>query len=318
MAFCGSEFADEKKEEDIHSLDKICVYSTSKKQRSLPRKKEGLFKKDGDGRIIDRRTKIIYSSKKFSLFSYHAQGQFTAKLPDGTKTVGSCNSISVKKRPGTTYALTCAHNVGDWSVPKKCFVHFNELLMYQARQGVNTWSKCISLEEKTDLVHPNYNGQADSGFDIALCRKMKTISVKRNTSRFRTSLKSDVYFYHAEPENLAKGMKVEIAGYPGEENGQPYTHTGTIVHIIKRPLGGYVLYYNVDCTGGNSGSPIMIIDKEWIKKFNKKHETNVDKVIIGIHTGQDPLERLNFGTLLTPSIYKWMSTGEVDQVRQLD
>ena len=111
-------------------------------------------------------------------------------------------------------------------------------------------------------------------------------------------------------------MAIEIAGYPGEQVGQPFTHTGVIIDITKTALGGYVLWHNVDCSGGNSGSAIMITDEEWIKKysFNK----NVKKVIIGVHTGHDPLERLNFGTLITPSLHKWILSGGVDEGGQAD
>ena len=58
-------------------------------------------------------------------------------------------------------------------------MYFSELLLYKARQEVNTWVKC-SLDERTVVVHPKFNEYADSGFDIALCRQVNIDTVEKN------------------------------------------------------------------------------------------------------------------------------------------
>lgn len=61
-----------------------------------------------------------------------------------------------------------------------------------------------------------------------------------------------------------------------------------------------------------SGSPVKIVDKDWLednltadmKKKGKKKKT------IGIHTGHDDTVMLNYGTLITNTLYDWIYNGK--------
>jgi len=94
-----------------------------------------------------------------------------------------------------------------------------------------------------------------------------------------------------------------VVGYPAELKGYPYYHEGQIVKSLMTKAGGWLIYYDVDCTPGNSGSPIYVTDQSWIKQY---HSSNVEKIAIGVHVGHDHLAGLNFGTVLTKAMYSWI------------
>jgi len=317
MAFCGTNFSDEKKEEEPaidHSLKNIVAFSTTKKKMSNVRQSEGLFHLGKDNKIVDRRTKVVYADPKFASFSFAILCQVTAKLPSKAKVVGSGSVIfkgrGLKAKP---YVLTCAHNLAAYSAKNGSTTLFNSMYAYKNRQGEKSWNNCLRLDEKATAIHPKFDGQPDSGYDIALCRQV--IDYGPNTNSLHSGiLASDTLWIPFKPNDLKKGLPVEISGYPGEKEGHPWTHRGKILDITKSRNGGYVLWHDVDCTAGNSGSPIIITDMNWVYKMTKTK--GIKKVIIGIHTGQDIYEGQNFGTLLTESLYKWIK-GEENLVRRV-
>jgi len=327
MAKCGINLYDEKKEEspkveslsDDHNLVNIIAFSSISREMCSLNTAEGLFKQDENGNELDRRKKILYSTPKIgNLQSYQSLCLITGKLPKFT-TVGSGCRVSV--RDGK-WVLTCAHNVTGWSAFQERWVNFPSLRMYNMRQGEKTWYMCRLLNQTINF-HPKYNGHPDCGYDIAICQQMEVNSMLVNCSSFKVDVtKKDVIFKGCDPSILEKGIAVEVAGYPGEKRGHPYTHTGKIVKVSKTDLGGYIVWYDVDCTMGNSGSPIMITDKNWLNKHISKD--SVRKVIIGVHTGQNVMDELNYGTLITPSVLSWilgkktkMKSGNEDIVTRL-
>jgi len=225
-------------------------------------------------------------------------------LPTKAKVVGSGCIISNKSINDTV--LTCAHNLSAWSTFKDRFQFFESILSYNMRWGEKSWRQCGRMEEKVIEIHPKFDGTPDCGYDIAVCRELKPISGGVVISAWKYA-SSDTVWSICDPSTLEKGFTIEIAGYPGEKKGYPYTSTGTIVAVKKSKVGGYVLWHDVDCTAGNSGSPIIINDERWTKRHIKVE--GCSKAIIGVHTGQDLLEGLNFGTLITKSLLKWI-TGE--------
>jgi len=306
MAFCGG--GDSSKGEDLsvdHSLNNVFGFSTAQKQMIQLTKAEGLHKTDDDGKVIDRRTKIVYSERKFAeSLSYTFLCQITASMPSRCKTVGSAFGISTDD--GVNYIITCAHNVTAWSSYNECFMFYNSLHMYRMRQGEYSWKVCSSLDEKTIAIHPKYGGHPDYGYDIALCRTLDIKSRDINTQSFKDNkLKNDTFWAPCTPSTLKKGISIEIAGYPGEKKGQPYTHTGEVVAVTKTENGCYLVWYDIDCTIGNCGSPIMVTDKDWIKQY--ANGFGATKAVIGVHSGQDLIVGLNYGTLITPSIFKWIT-----------
>lgn len=302
MAFCGVKFTTEQKEVviDEDSLKNICAFSSKLGQMAKP-SSEGLIEQNEHGKKEDRRIKVDYRCRDFHYDSYLTLCQITAKLPSGMKGVGSCTGIDIND---TDHVLTCAHNLVGFSPMRGCMVKYRNLRMYQARQGEKKWWDCTSLEEDHIRYHPKYNGDPDSGFDIGVCKQGKSLRVGNWSP---PSSQVDVEWGHMDPQKIKKGMPVEIAGYPAEKEGHPYYHTGTIVAVKKTALGGYILFYNVDTTPGNSGSCIMLTDENVIKQSSYK--PHVKKLTIGVHTGHSHEDGLNYGTLLTPSLFKWICNG---------
>jgi len=308
MASCGAESLDEKKQSEIineHSLDNVRAFSMKKGQMCSP-SKEGLVVTDEQGKRVDRRTRIIYANLKFCYSSYLALSQITAKLPNGDKGVGSGTAIICD---GKKFFLTCAHNLLGYSVLNNLAIRYTDSKIYNARQGEKSARYVFTADNKKSRVHPMYDGQPESGFDIGMIPKMEEISRMRNINLWKTrndeKWRRDVISHSTDPNTIKKGMSVELAGYPGEKKGWPHTHTGKIMHVTKTKLGGHLIWYDSDATHGNSGSAVMITDKDFVRSITKK--PGIRKAIVGIHTGHDPVEGLNYGTLITPSIMKWIT-----------
>jgi len=313
MASCGLELFDEKKEVEVNDeycLDNIVAFCSKRKQMSAP-SSEGLITCDKDSNDVDRRTKIVYSDSKFCYASYYVLSQVTAKLKNGKHGVGSCAEVAKEGKNKGRYWLTCAHNLAHYSVRVKRLVPYTDFRIHKARQGEGEKRSTEVLlgDDKNVCIHPKYNGQPDCGFDIGLIPAGKTISEPDNSASL-WSLENmgdnffDVVWCHANPDNIKKGMSVELAGFPGEKHGWPHTHKGKVVDVTKTPLGGHILWYDADATPGNSGSCVMITDKDFIKSVDDRG--NIKKVIVAVHTGHCVAENLNYGTLITSSIWEWI------------
>jgi len=308
MALCGASFIEEKKEEiDEDSLKNVVAFSCKAKQMMAP-SAEGLFTKDDRGNRVDRRTKILFNNPEFCRVSYWSLCQITAKCPRG-KGVGSCSVVETKDKK--TIFLTCAHNLVSISIRSNDQFPFKDGLIYKARQGEDTYVLKYSADLKKARIHPKYNDQASCGFDLGLVPVVEKLGRKKHREAFEVKGKDklkdkwqDVVWSAAEPGSIKKGMTVELAGFPGEKKGWPFTHSGEIVDVTKTDLGGYLLWYNADATTGNSGSCIMITDPKFIK--SRGYKGRVKKVIVGVHTGHDATDQLNYGTLITPEIMKWI------------
>jgi len=315
MAYCGKDFADNKKDEDPvvdHSLKNIVAFSTANMQMCCVNIAEGLLKRGADGNFIDRRTKINFNDPKIHhLRSYAVLCQIVAILPGSKdKVLGSGiqlmldDLVNLKgKRKFGRYIVTCAHNVTGYSPFKEKSVVWKPVNVYSKRQGEKSWFEFMTANEKGVDIHPKYDGQKPfSGYDVAVFRKIKSedkLDCKCSEHPIR-----DLIWLSPDPLAVQKGLSIEIAGYPGEKNGQPYYHHGEILKVKESSNGGYIIWHNVDVTPGNSGSPIMITDKKWISKFGKS--PGISKAIIGIHTGQNLCDHVNYGILFSPSLFKWI------------
>lgn len=306
----GKELSDDK-EEDVpelrkdHTLRNIVAFSAIKQQMIAPGS-EGLWKKDENGNIIDNRTKILYSDSKFAeSSSYRILSQITARVgPTAKLAVGSGCQITTEY--GVEYILTCAHNVTAYSPWNQSYQNYQSLNMYLMRQGFKSWRLLRMLDNKAIKLHPKYEGDTDGGFDIALCRKLKIQSKNKNTDSFQPfNGKADTVWAPCIPSTIRKGMSLEIAGYPAEKKFWPYTHSGVVAAVRGTKAGGYALYYDIDTTPGNSGSPVMVTDKNWIKQHVGRN--GITKAIIGVHTGGCQYRGLNWGTLITPSLFQWIT-----------
>jgi len=296
MSFCGANFSDQFNE-DCKAFDHGL--------RNVVRCNIGLLVRDEEGRTIDQRTKIVFKDKKFWGDSFGNIVQMKVKLPSGEYSVGS-GSLSCLH--DYRFVITAAHNLADFSAFYNSMVKFKRGYAYRKRQGLDEWDEEYEIDVKNAFIHPNYDGNTESGFDIACSPlllkspKKRGVNLNKSTMKYGTR-KIDYMWWYIKPHWKVKGLKIEVVGYPGELKGYPYYHKGQIVKSLMTKAGGWLIYYDVDCTPGNSGSPIYVTDQTWIKQY---YPGNVEKIAIGIHVGHDHLAGLNFGTLLTKAMFNWI------------
>jgi len=299
MAFCGVTFDNEVKEQALvmgHTLKGVVGLTGNQKQDTTS-EQEGLLIWEKNV-AVDRRTKITFGDKKFHLLSYEALCQMKMQVRPGLEAVGSCSRIRIGLQ---SFIFTCAHNLVIWNSFKDRGVNVQAGFAYSTRQGEDSWAFLFKIRVKDILVHPKYDGQPDCGFDFGIA---PVIPEKHENSKGQLFASvNDVEWGPVKPETIEVGLKIEVAGFPAEKKGYPYVHSGKIVAKKKTKLGGWVIYYDVDTTLGNSGSDINVIDKAWVRKYSLTK--NKTKVSIGCHTGHCNAEGLNYGTLLTPEIYNW-------------
>jgi len=310
MAFCGRGVTLERKEdgknedwsdEDLKQ-DNICDFPTWTGE--LYAQVDVLLIRDDCGKN-DNRVQIVLKKDEFHCESYYMLCQIVAKLRGGKVAAGTG---TCKVTPKHAVFLTCAHNLQMLSVRRKNLVPYKNLKVYRARQGKDSY--LISGTGKVDhneiITHPKYDGNPACGFDIGMFAVAKFKSGKPNDNIHGSmkSLKNDVIRHYAKIKNIKRGMSVEIAGYPIRKGGHPYTLKGIIETTTKTALGGYLIWYDVDCTICNSGSSIMITDEAFVKSVTT--DPAIKKVLIGVHAGQDDVVGLSYGTLITKSLHYWI------------
>jgi V8-like Glu-specific endopeptidase len=82
---------------------------------------------------------------------------------------------------------------------------------------------------------------------------------------------------------------VTVRGYPGEKQSFPYYGEGNIKAVKKDKL-----FYDVDTTGGNSGSPFIAIVNQQLGP------------IIGVHIAYIEADNLNLCTRYTKEVHDWV------------
>jgi len=309
MAACCDEKKDDEEEkygQIDHSLDNVFAFSTSKGQMHPVSgdRREGLWTLDEQGNSMDRRELVNFYDQKFCRTSYWDLTQISFHLKH-EKAVGS--GMTLRTKP--VVILSCAHNFVCLSyVDNKVRRQMKKHHSYCQRYGEKSWR---SLRKITQFwVHDRYDGNPECGFDIAIgltSEKIGKTTLNKKKLPNRSTLHYDLMSNLDYVSVLKKGMSIEVAGYPGEKKGMPYTHQGLIHDVKKTSLGGYILMYKIDTTPGNSGSPVYLTDKSCIAELRRKKGGKFDKVLIAIHTGSDRASECGFATLLTNDLSKWMS-----------
>ena len=289
------------------------AFSTSAQQMD-PASQEGLHFKVG-GKEQDRRNYVDFKNDENKLSSYECTVQIEGLDCNGGRFVGSGSAVN---RNGIDYIYTCAHNIIGVSPLDGKKVPYTDLTAYRMRKGPDVYESKYLLTQTA--VHPKYDGKPGCGFDIAVCRVGKKLPGRNATATNYSTKKSvaDSFAGSIAPNKLKEGTMVQVAGYPGEKAGLLYEHSGPVAQVIETELGGYVLTYKLDTTPGNSGSKVMVVDETIVKQYpglaareqrykDRGDEHNFQKMIIGIHTGSDYTNQVNFGTLITPEIKKWLN-----------
>jgi len=285
--------------DDEDSLEGVRAFSTSRRQFFLPNR-EGLLTKN-DGKDFDRRTLIEFHEKKWASISYTKSAQLIFHIAN----LRGCGSGS---RIAGGWLLSCAHNFCGVSLGTR--KNFDRMVVYVLREGQSSYKSKFRTSPKTTKIHPRYKNLSDDGFDIALSKLTNEVAGK-NWNERSFSVVFDTKLKWVNPKNLKKGHKLIVNGYPGEKQGFPYTSTGNLVHVVETKNGGCVVYYDADSTPGVSGSPIDLIieDEKEAEALDIKYGSNVfypRKLTIGVHTGHDPIANLNYGTVITKSLHKWI------------
>jgi len=312
MASCGKNVEDEIKDDEKYedwSDDDLDPDNTidfpTRNFELYTAKKEILLLKDDNGNPIDHRVQVFFNRDEFHTASYFMLSQLTVKLRNGKIAAGSATCVPFAKNP---FFLTCAHNLVGYSARRKCLVPYQTLKVYRARHGKDTYVESRKVDKGEVLWYHKYDGYHEHGWDIGIFRagKLKQGKFSQNTHGSMKTIKDDVMLHWANEDLLKKGMAVEIAGYPGEKNGYAYTHVGKIKEIRKTDKGSHLIWYSADTTKGNSGSCIMVTDQNFVKSVTKRPE--IKRIIIGVHSGYDDIEQLNYGTLITGAVYDWITS----------
>jgi len=264
MAVCNLDLkVDDDKLNDEDSLENVIAFSTFKGQH-WTNSQEGLFLKDSNGKHQDRRVLVRFDKKEFCCDSYKHLGQVTVQTNVG-KAVGSGHLIKLN---GSLHILSCAHNFFGYSMKDGKKIKFKKPLFYRMRDGAKNWvSKCI-LDASYIRVPACHNGNPASGYDIAVCPIGENLgSGVANPylmmEKFGPPRKDNIWGSFP----VRAGLQIEIPGYPGEKGGKAYTHTGLVEEVSSTKVGrGRVIWYSLDTTPGNSGSPIFVTDKAFIKE----------------------------------------------------
>jgi len=315
MAACGKNVTDEVKDDEEYDEknqdwsdddidpDNIVEFPTKNIGMNCA-KTESFLTKDDDGNEKDRRIQVFFYKNEFHTESYFMLCQILVQLKAGKFANGSATCVPFAKHP---YFLTCAHNLVRWSPLTSSLVPYEGLKYYRARHGKKSYMVSGKVNKRKMLPHPKYDGCPESGFDIGIFRlgKIKQGKFSENTHGSTNRISHDVMMHYFD-ENLEKGMVIEIAGYPGDKLHYPHKHTGKITEIKKTGLGGYLIWYDADTVVSNSGSSIVVTDENYVKSVTKNPE--IKKIIIGVHSGYDDVESLNFGTLITEGLYDWITT----------
>lgn len=296
----------------VHSLKDIKVVAYSTETEGDIMVDEALLGSDAHGKLVDHRTKIEYNKVDYVKVSYYMQCHFTIDLPDtGQRAVGSCAAVESVGSNKIVY-LTCAHNVKKWDKKTGQRIRLENPWIYQARQG----DKYISVSKGSlwkTLVHPKYNGYGDSGYDIAIVpgKYQKVMPTDNATYLDRTAIPHytedkwfDVEWQCFDKSQIWKGLEIEVAGYPGQMKGWPYTHTGKVVKVTDTKQGGVLIWHDADTTKGNSGSPIMATDPAFVAKYATH---GAKKIVIGVHTSGGHKVKVNFGSLMTTELWEWIT-----------
>ena len=167
--------------------------------------------------------------------------------------------------------LTCAHNVNNSEFGKS-----KAIIAYPGRNSNSYPYGKIPVAKA--YTFSNYDKKFEMSKDLAILRLAEPIGYKCG---YQTPINA----------NIINKMKVRICGYPKEVKGQEdshqmWEHTGFI-----RKIDMDMIKYDVDTSGGQSGSPIY----------------NSNNQIIGIHTKGRLNSEYNSGVRINAEKLKWIN-----------
>ena len=202
----------------------------------------------------DNRTKITDTSE----FPYRAIGYIVSTWPKGSPTVGTAWLF---KSDAIATAGHCVYSKdnGGWAT---------RITFYPGRNGASIpygSDYSIRISSTTPWIE-----NEDSTMDYGLIKLNKAIG-------------NQIGWFGYGYDQTSVGTRVRIAGYPGEKNQTQWAMTGNIFAQSANRL-----WYTIDTTGGQSGSPIYI----------------PGNTAVGVHT--DGLTTWNGGKRIHKDMFDWM------------
>jgi len=256
---------------------KAGYYNPISEQRHNEVESEGLLSADN----VDRRRKL---GKPLPDTLGNAVGQLLITM-NGKNYVGTGTLInSADKNPNTVAVLTCAHNVTIYDPLDGVWHDMTGGFFYPAC----TKNESPKRYAFTSFVaHKDYKkkGSIYSGNDIAI------IFIER-MDETNHPVKDALWGPYAP---IHANFKAKIYGYPGErdKSGDPYEMEGVNWRVHRD--GKLIQVYDIDTTGGQSGSPFLVYDP------------NLEKwIVIGIHVGTNPASNENVATLISLETFKFI------------
>jgi glutamyl endopeptidase len=191
---------------------------------------------------------------------------------------------------GPDLTLTCAHNLYLSPLIQSKYPYLDPYAKIATfLPGIN--GKQVFEESKVDkaIIAPEWVKSNDPGQDLALLHLEKSLGLKVGYSAM------DVI-------PLKEELVVSITGYPGELQDQMYTMNGPIKQIRSHKI-----FYDIDTTSGNSGSPISIIP----------NDIPANPICIGIHTTGAGALALNGGIYINQEKFNKIG-GWVNSIQQTE
>lgn len=291
-----------------HSLKNTVPLSTFSIQNREPCK-DGLLIVDFSNRKkIGTTAKICHAKWKFEKGWNYMLSQTIGNLHGYHGFHQGTSELDLERIQYLQY-LTCAHNLYHWSARSKTLVPFDkESYVYKAQNVEGAF-----VADFSELhVHPKYNGRPDCGFDIGWLLLLKETRKKRRRKELLPGYGKenlthgewdDALWFSLGLYYIRTGMIVEVACSSNEEERSHKPIKGKIKCITKTPVGGYLLWYESAVMPG-AGACIMITDEKFVRWYTKT--SGIKKLIVGLQTGHDATEGLNYATLITPKILKWI------------
>lgn len=141
------------------------------------------------------------------------------------------------------------------------------------KKGTGFWNNPYGSANCTNMhTSTRWTGEGGAGSDWGVIELDKDIGEK--TGWFGLGYSS---------ESVA-GTRYTITGYPAGYQYHQYTMSGIITNCDNN-----MLYYQIDTTGGQSGSPIYS-----------------NNIVYGIHVNGENSNNENSGTRITQSLYNYM------------
>ncbi len=206
----------------------------------------------------DNRTKV----NDTTIFPYSAILYIEISFPDGYNAIGTAFMY------GPDEAITAGHCV--YSKEHGGFA--KSITVWPGKHGFGLWNNPYGTAKSTSLhTSVQWSTNEDTNYDWGVIELDSSIGNKCGYMSI-TSTSS----------NLA-GTNAIITGYPGEYKYYQYTSRGNI-----NSSNDYLLFYSIDTTSGQSGSPIYY---------------SSNNIVFGIHTTGHGGNSDNHGTRITQKLY---------------